>query len=540
METPKPNPVPDEENSLFATLCRVGSTENALPPLSKPPSPRRLSRTSSGSTQSPATLYADAEKVEHRREESDIKDATIVDWDGPDDPQKPLNWSSKKKWTNMMIIAALTLLTPFGSSMFAPGVPDMMQEFHSTNVDLASFVVSIYVLGYALGPLVIAPMSELYGRVIVYNVCTLFFLVFTVCCGVSKDMAMITIFRFLAGLAGSCPITIGSGTIADCFRQEQRGKVMSAWTLPILLGPTLGPVIGGYVSEYVGWRWNFYILAIWTAAMLGLCVFTLPETYPPVLLERKAKKLRLETGNQDLRAPSEVSGRTPGQLLLVNVVRPTKMLMRSPIVFLLSLYIAIIYGILYVMFSTLSIVFEEVYHINPGNVGLTFLGLGLGQCIGLFLFASTSDKMLKKRAAANGGVMKPEMRLPFLLHTSFFAPAGLILYGWTAEYKIHWIVPIIGTCLVSIGMICSFMPVGVYLVDAFTTYAASAMAANTVLRSFGGALLPLAGRRLYNTLGYGWGNSLLALIALVFVPMIFLLKKYAEILRTHPRFQFEL
>lgn len=305
-------------------------------------------------------------------------------------------------------------------------------------------------------------------------------------------------------------------------------------------GPTLGPVIGGYLSVYAGWRWNFYLLAIWTAVMFVLTLFLLPETYPPVLLERKAKNLRKETGNQDLRAPTELSGRTPGQLLLLNVVRPTKMLVKSPVVFLLSLFIAVIYGYLYILFSSMTIVFEGQYGIGGGNVGLTFLGLGLGQCIGLLLFASTSDRQLKNRAAANGGVMKPEMRLPFLLHTSLFAPVGLLIYGWAAEYKVHWLVPILGTCLIAIGMICAFMPIGTYLVDAYTIHAASAMAANTVLRSLGGALLPLAGRRLYNALGYGWGNTLLAFIALMFVPMMWLLMKYAETLRTHPRFQFTL
>lgn len=332
----------------------------------------------------------------------------------------------------------------------------------------------------------------------------------------------------------------GSGTIADCWKQEERGFVMSAWCLPILLGPTLGPVVGGYLSEYAGWRWNFYLLAIWTAVVFAITIWALPETYPPVLIKRKAKKLRKETGNQDLRASAELSGKSPSQLLWINIMRPTKMLIFSPIVFLLSIYIAVVYGYLYIMFSTMTIVFEEQYHIGGGNVGLTFLGLGLGQIIGLFFFASTSDKDLKRRAAKNNGVMTPEMRLPFLYQTSLFAPAGLFLYGWTAQYHIHWIVPIIGTTLISIGMICSFMPIGIYLVDAFTVYAASAMAANTVLRSLGGALLPLAGRRLYATLGLGWGNSLLAFIALVFCPCIWLLEKYAQRIREHPRFQIDL
>lgn len=530
-----------DEKAIFATLSRVGSTENAHPPIDPPSPPKHSLDAASDST---IHSHHDPEKtadVQHTPIATTLsKNVNLVDWNGPDDPEKPINWTTKKKWTNMWIIAALTLLTPFGSSMFAPGVPDMMKDFHSTNVDLASFVVSIYVLGYACGPLVIAPMSELYGRVPVYNICTFWFVVWTVLCGVSVNMPMIIVMRFLAGLAGSCPITIGSGTIADCFRQEERGKVMSAWTLPILLGPTLGPVIGGYLSTYAGWRWNFYLLTIWAGVMLVLCVFFLPETYPPVLLERKAKKLRKETGNQDLRAPSELSGRTPKQLLLANIVRPTRMLVRSPIVFILSLYIAVIYGYLYLMFSTLTIVFEGQYHISSANVGLTYLGLGLGQIIGLFFFGMTSDKSLKKAAAKNGGVMKPEFRLPFLLYTSWLSPVGLLIYGWTAEYKVHWIVPILGTCLVSIGMICMFMPIGTYLVDAYTAYAASAMAANTVLRSLGGALLPLAGRRMYAKLGYGWGNSLLAFIAMAFIPLIWLMTRYAERIRTSPRFQFKL
>lgn len=204
------------------------------------------------------------------------------------------------------------------------------------------------------------------------------------------------------------------------------------------------------------------------------------------------------------------------------------------------MYIAVVYGYLYIMFSTMTVVFEGQYGIDNGNIGLVFLGLGLGQIIGLFLFASTSDRQLKKMAAQNGGIMKPEMRLPFLLHTSLFAPAGLFLYGWSAEYRVHWIVPIIGTCLISIGMLCTFMPIANYLVDAYTLYAASAIAANTVFRSLGGAFLPLAARRLYNDLGLGWGNSLLAFIALLFVPLIWLLEKYAEVLRTHPRFRLNL
>lgn len=146
--------------------------------------------------------------------------------------------------------------------MFAPGIPEVMTEFKSTNVELASFVVSIYILGYAFGPLVIAPMSELYGRLWVYHVCNLGFIIFTIACAVASDINMLTAFRFFEGLFGSAPVTIGGGSIADMIVQEKRGKVMAIWVMGPLLGPIIGPVAGGYLSQAKGWRWVFWVIAL--------------------------------------------------------------------------------------------------------------------------------------------------------------------------------------------------------------------------------------------------------------------------------------
>ncbi|EXJ62308.1 hypothetical protein A1O7_02742 [Cladophialophora yegresii CBS 114405] len=499
---------------------------------------------STGSTWNNSQVeHSDVEKALSIHEGKDVTatvnqtvDPDIVDWDGPDDPENPLNWPSRKKWANIAFLSMITLLTPFGSSMLAPAVPQVMSDFNSESEALASFVVSVYVLGYAFGPLVIAPMSELYGRLYVYHVNTFLFMVFNLACGWSTSLSMLIVFRFLAGVAGSCPLTVGSGSIADTFRQDQRGKVMSIWTFPILFGPSMGPVVGSYLSE-IGWEWNFYLLGICTAVLLIVALIIQRETYPPVLLERKAKRLRKQTGNDKLRSALQ-SSKTPGQLIFFSVVRPTKMLVLSPIVFGLSLYIAVVYGYLYLLFTTMTFVFRDQYGISPSNVGLVYLGIGLGQFIGLLLFGAYSDKLLRRMA--KGGEMKPEYRLPLLWPGAIIAPLGLVLYGWTAQYKVHWIVPILGTTMLGAGLVGSFMPVGVYLIDAYTVYAASAMAANTVLRSLGGAFLPLAGRDMYNALGLGWGNSLLAFIALGMSPMIWFFLKYGERIRTHPKFQLNL
>lgn len=271
--------------------------------------------------------------------------------------------------------------------------------------------------------------------------------------------------------------------------------------------------------------------------MLIISAFVQRETYPPVLLERKAQRLRKETGNEKLRSALQ-STKTPRQLFLLSIVRPTKMLLFSPIVFGLSLFIAVTYGYMYILITTMTFIFHEGYGISLSNVGLVYLGFGAGQFIGLFAFGFFSDSFLRR--LAKGGEMKPEYRLPLIWPGAILIPVGLFVYGWSAHFLVHWIVPIIGTTILGIGLIMAFMPIGTYLVDAYTAYAASAMAANTVLRSLGGAFLPLAGRRLYASLGIGWGNSLLAFIAMAMLPMMWFFVKHGERIRTHPRFQLNL
>ncbi|RMZ92466.1 hypothetical protein DV736_g276, partial [Chaetothyriales sp. CBS 134916] len=469
-----------------------------------------------------AVVEVEKGKLEKQASRTQIDvDPNIVDWDGPLDPQNPMNWTNRKKYANVLMVSAFTLFTPFGSSILSPSVPQLMEEFHSNNVDLSSFVVSVWVLGYAFGPLVIAPMSELYGRLWVYHVNTLLFIVFCVACALSTSLSMEIVFRFLAGFAGVTPMTIGSGTIADLFKQEERGKVMAIWTLPILFGPCLGPIVGSYLGEAAGWRWDFWFLVIAGCVVISAAWLIQSETYAPTLLARKTERLKKKTGNMDLRSVHQ-SHRSPGDLFLLSIIRPTKMLFFSPIVFGLSLYIAICYGYLYLVFTTMPEIFESQYDFSHSSVGLTFLGQGAGQFMGLIGFGLVSDSMLKK-AAANGGEMKPEYRLDPLMIGAITMPVGLLIYGWTAEYHVHWIVPIIGTALIGLSMILVFMAIGTYLVDAYTRYAASAIAANTVLRSLGGGLLPLAGYVVLNVIR---GLNLTALLAVMAASSVMLVKTF--------------
>ncbi|KAL1836324.1 hypothetical protein VTJ49DRAFT_5308 [Mycothermus thermophilus] len=450
----------------------------------------------------------------------DEKDPNVVSWDGPNDPLNPMNWTMKKKWTNIAVLSVMTLITPLGSSMFAPGIPRILAEFNETSSTTATFILSVYILGFAFGPLVVAPMSEIYGRSLLYNIGNVLFTIFSICTALSKNIGMMMAFRFLMGLAGCVPITIGSGSIADMMPIEMRGRAMAAWALGPLLGPCIGPVAGGYLIRAAGWRWVYWLIAIVAGIISVFTFFTLKESYAPVILERKAARLRKETGNPELRSALAGKDMSPADKIKAAIVRPLKMLVFAPIVTAMSVYVAVVYGILYLLFSTFGIVFPRYYGFNEGESGLVFIPSAIGMGLGIVIFGAASDRLVKKHMSA-GATHRPEIRLTpwFTIPAGVTIPIGLFIYGWTIHYQVHWIVPMIGVVIFAFGLMGVMMCIQNYLLDVYPRAAASVTAALAVLRSLAGALLPLCAIDMYTALKMGWGNSLLGFISLGLVPI---------------------
>ncbi|KAI5927548.1 MFS general substrate transporter [Camillea tinctor] len=455
-------------------------------------------------------------------------DAT-VSWDGDDDPENPHNWPAWRINTYAALLSLLAFLIPLASSIIAPAVPAIMEEFGSDSTVLSALVVSIYVLGLGIGPLLFAPLSEIYGRVIIYHISNLGFVAFHVACALAPSLSSLIAFRFFAGFFGSCPPTNGGASIADMVPQHRRGVFMAGFAIGPVFGPVIGPVAGGFLSDAAGWRWVFWLVTIAGGAISIVVLFLAKETYAPVILQRKVVRLRQQTGKPHLRHVLD-TGLSPVARLKLSFVRPMKLLVLSPIGAISAIYMAVVYGYLYLMFSSITQVFQETYGFTPNLAGLAFLGLGVGSIIGIAVVSLTSDRQVKKQIEATGSA-KPEIRVQTVPIGNILLPAGLFIYGWTAEYHVHWIAPIIGMALVGIGNIIIFMSIVLYLIDAFTVYSASALAANTVIRSLGGAFLPLAGLSLFARLGVGWGNSLLGFIAVGLLPVPFLFLKYGEMLR---------
>lgn len=226
----------------------------------------------------------------------------------------------------------------------------------------------------------------------------------------------------------------------------------AAFSVGPLLGPIIGPVAGGFLSGAKGWRWVFWLLAIISGFLAVMMLLFIRESYAPILLQHKVNRLRKVTGNTLLRSKLD-AGLSPKDYFNRGIVRPFKMLIFSPIVLIFAVYLAIVYGYLYLLFTSITEVFEQYYGFSTSIVGLVYLGLGVGSMAGLIWYTLSSNRAIKKAIAANGGTgpAKPEIRLNLLPVGAIILPIGFFIYGWTTEYHKHWITPILGMAVIGVG-----------------------------------------------------------------------------------------
>ncbi|KAE8356915.1 major facilitator superfamily domain-containing protein [Aspergillus coremiiformis] len=449
----------------------------------------------------------------------------IVGWESQDDPLNPRNYPQSRKWFQLATVSIITFISPLASSVVAPGVSLADQEFGNTSSIRSSFIVSAYLFGYFSGPLLLSPLSEVCGRRVTLNVATTIFVLFQIGCALAPNLPALIFFRSLSGFGGSGCLTIGGGVVADLFEAEQRGLALSFFQFGPLFAPVIGPICGGFIAQRAGWRWIFWVLVIAGGTLTGLVMVTNRETNPTVLIRRKTVTLRKELNRPELCSCYDKKGdsRGPVILLMQSLTRVIKLLATSPIVLIMSLYIAAAYGCLYLLFTTITTVFQDQYGWSVEISGLSYIGLGLGFLAGQTVFALTSDRILIRLKQKNNNILEPEMRLPLCLPFALFLPISFFWYGWSVQAKTHWIVPIIGLFPFAFGIIGIFGTLQAYIIDSYPRYAASAVGAVTVTRSLFGALLPLAGPPMYKELGYGWGNSLLGFVTLgmILCPILF-------------------
>ncbi|KAJ9646055.1 GTPase-activating protein [Knufia peltigerae] len=466
------------------------------------------------------------------------RDVHIVDWYGPDDPDNPQNWSSFKKIWVTFEICLLTFSVYIGSAIYTAGIQDVSRVFGVSRV-AATLGLTLFVLGYGVGPMLWSPMSEVpqIGRGPIYIGTLALFVVLQVPTALATNFGMLLAFRFITGFVGSPSLATGGATIGDMYTPAKRTYGMAVWGIGAVCGPTMGPLVGGFAAESKGWTWTIWELMWLSGFTLVLLFFLLPETSSANILYRRTLRLRKLTGNDKLICEPQLMGEqmTGKEIVMMVLVRPFTLSFTEPMVFLLNLYIALIYGLLYIWFESFPIVFSGIYGFSLGLEGTAFLGILVGVFIVLGPFIWYQRKYIEPKFN-DKGELQPEWRLPPAFVGGFAIPICLFWFGWSARPDIHWIMPIIGSGFFSIGAFLLFNSVLNYLADAYPAYAASVLAGNDFFRSSFGAAFPLFATAMYENEGVGNASSILGGIAIAFIPIPFLLFKYGERLRMRSKF----
>lgn len=311
------------------------------------------------------------------------------------------------------------------------------------------------------------------------------------------------------------------------------GQSLAIATFIPFLGIAVGPTIGGLLTGSIGWRWAFLVVSIFDAMLRFCALLILPETHAGTILHRKAKKLRKDTGEPYYAAHEKDNERLGLRgRLAVSLSRPVRLLATQPTLQLMSLFLAYNYGILYIVQSTFATMWIERYEQSVSVSGLHYITLAIGLISASMVGGRVMDRVFKHLKARAEGETQPEFRVPLMIPGAIIIPIGLLWYGWTAQVRAFWILPDIGIAVFGAGIIVGTQAMQAYVMDSFPKYVASASAASSLLRSIAGFAFPLFAPRMYHTLGYGWGNSLLAgLFLLLAIPAPFVLWKYGAWLR---------
>ncbi|KAM0797413.1 MFS multidrug transporter-like protein [Usnea florida] len=461
----------------------------------------------------------------------------VVEFDGPDDPLHPQNWTLRKKMFLAVILGYTTLTTAFASSIFSAATAAVAEHFHvSTEVGILG--LSLYVLGFACGPILWAPLSELKGRKLPLTIAMFGFSIFSIGSAVGKDLQTVLICRFFGGVFGSCPLAVVGAVFSDMFNNRTRGLALTVFSMTVFTGPLLAPFIGGFtvMNKHLGWRWTEYFAALMGFLALGLNLLFLEESYPPIVLVQKASELRRRTLNWGIHAKQEEIEVDFRELVTKNFSRPLRLLVTEPIVLLLSIYMAFIYGLLYLFLTAYPIVFQRIHHFNQGVGGLPYFGMVFGMILsGLYIVFT--QRSYAKKLAANNNVTIPEWRLPPAIAGGVSFTVGLFWFGWSGYREdIHWIAPTLSGLFTGFGLLSIFLQSLNYLVDSYLMFAASAIAANTFLRSLFGAAFPLFATYMFDALGVNWAGTLLGFVALVLVPIPVVFWRYGAKIRTRSKF----
>ncbi|WVQ72033.1 hypothetical protein IAR50_001577 [Cryptococcus sp. DSM 104548] len=455
----------------------------------------------------------------------------------PGEDINPKNWGVGYRWWLTCIAGLLVLNSTFASSSPSGIITDMMGYFHFSQ-EVAILTLSLFVAGYCVGPIVWGPLSETYGRRPVFIATFIVYTGFQVGCALSKNTASILVFRFLSGTFAAAPLTNSGAMLADIWDGDHRGQAMSIFSLAPFMGPSIGPIVSGFIQvSGTNWRWVFWILTLFAGFCLSVIVFCVPETYAPKILAQKAARMRKETGDDRYYAPLERADASIKARVHDILLKPVLILALEPMLQAVTMYMSFVYGVVYLLFEAYPFVFEQNHGFNAGEEGLAFLGFLGGGVAAVIFFVTVIEPRFQRHAKAMApSPPKPEMRLELCVISGISLVIALFWFGWTSYSSIHWISPVLAGAFIGVGTLGMFVSLFNYIIDVYLWSAASALAAATVVRSLFGAAFPLFATQMYEKLGTQWASSLLGFLALLMAPIPIVLMKYGHHLRARSKF----
>ncbi|KAI5776546.1 major facilitator superfamily domain-containing protein [Geopyxis carbonaria] len=453
----------------------------------------------------------------------------VLDWDGPDDPDNPWNWPQGKRWFGTVVPGMLCLLITFSSSVYATGVYEVAAKFN-VSITKALLGLSMYVIGLGLGPMFSAPLSEVFGRKVVYFVNLPIFLLFTMGAGLANNLETLVVCRFCAGLFGGPSLAVSAGSFVDIWELKTSGLAVSVQAIATFMGPAIGPVVGGYLVEAKGWRWTMWvILMLGGATMIPL--FFLEESYKPIILKRRA----LQRGQA---LPPKPDPKTALKLIFtITLARPTVMLLKEPIVQAMALYSSLAFAVLFGFFEAYPFAFQREYQLSLGATGLCFLGIAVGLLLGCMIYLLQDRLVYVPAAKRHNGNPPPEIRLVPAMIGSILMPVGLFWFAWTARKDVHWIVPVMAGAPFGAGLVLVFLTAVMYLLEVYPPLvAASAMASLGLLRYVMAMAFPLFTVNMFEKLGVAWATSIYGFFALALMPIPWVFQRWGPQIRRMSKF----
>lgn len=377
-------------------------------------------------------------------------------------------------------------------------------------------LVTIWELGEAAGPLLIAPLSERYGRYPVFNIANALFIVGSIVGALSQSVGLMIFSRFFIGMTVASNV-LNPAIIGDIFPSHQRGTAMSFVMMAPLFGGAIGPAISGAVAETLGWRQTMW-LAIGLAIVCEFIFLTcFRETYKVTVLARKGKTITDAEGTPIAEEPLGI---------VASITRPAKVFFSSFVLQILSLYGALVFTFFYVMATTLPDILRDQYKLSPAGIGGAFLSFSVGSVIGLVICNLLLDRIYIRLQSPDSAKSAPENRLPLMMVSGIILPFVVLIYGWVAQLVLPVPLMLFSVVLLGVFVILSMVPLMAYVVDAFNLFSASALTAVLITRCLMGTFLPLVTVPLTEAIGYGLGFTVLSAATAVLTPVPFLVWRY--------------